>query len=262
VSQTTGVEAEVVLRNFMMERLLERISTSEYRDNFILKGGLLIASMVGIDIRSTMDMDTTVKGRQVGEDEIVSMIKDIIDVPVDDNVTLSYKGVREIREEADYPGFRISLEAALGKTRQTLKVDITAGDFVTPNEIEYSYSLMFEDRAIRILAYNTETVLAEKFETIITRGVANTRMRDFYDVYILTATQSFDDGTFRDALGNTISKRGSARQMGAPGTVIETVATNSTMSGLWQRYQSRNSYAAGVSWRSAIDALYGLAKLL
>ena len=188
LSKKTNAEAEILLRNFMLERFLERVSISEYRKNFILKSGMLIASMVGIDTRSTMDMDATIKGQKLTAEEISAVCTNILSVHIDDGVDLNLRDIEEIREEADYPGYRVSIEARLDKTRQTLKVDITTGDYVTPKEIEYRFKLMFEDREINILAYNLETVLAEKLETIITRGITNTRMRDFYDIYILINT--------------------------------------------------------------------------
>jgi len=200
LSKEKNVEAEIILRNFMLERLLERISISNYRNNFILKGGMLIAAIVGIDTRTTLDLDATIKAQILNEAEVTAIIDDILNVPIDDDVIFTFKSIEEIHEEADYPGYRVSIEAVLDKTRQVLKVDITTGDFVTPREVQYYFKLMFEDRTISIMAYNLETVLAEKFETVITRGVANTRMRDFYDIYILTATQPLDTNTFRAAL--------------------------------------------------------------
>jgi len=262
VSQDKGIEAEVILRNFMLERFLERIAASDYCEHFILKGWLLIASIVGIDTRSTMDMDTTIKGQPLVESAIIKMINDISAVPLDDSVTFAFQSIEEIHEDADYPGFRVSLDAVLDRTRQKMKIDITTGDFVTPREIEYSYNLMFEDRAIRIMAYNIETILAEKFETIITRGVVNTRMRDFYDIYILTGTQKYDMDIFRAAVENTVTKRGTSRQTTEPLPIIRTVATSTNMIDLWQKYQKKNAYAAGVTWEMAIDALCGLGEAI
>lgn len=241
------VEAEIILRNYMLERLLERIAISKYKDRFILKGGMLIAAVVGIDARTTMDLDATINIQISSEAEVVAIIKDIINIPIDDNVLLSFRDIEEIREEADYPGYRISIEAVLDRTRQMLKVDITTGDFVTPREVEYSFKLMFEDRAINIMAYNLETVLAEKFETIITRSVANTRMRDFYDIYILTATQSFDTDTFRAALNTTVEKRHTSEQMAHSKDVIQTILGDEALMNLWARYQKRYIYAADIS---------------
>jgi hypothetical protein len=262
LSKAKNVEAEIILRNFMLERFLERASLSEYRDSFILKGGMLIAAMVGIDTRTTMDMDATIKGRTLTQSETATFVEQILQIPIDDGVSFTLLGIEEIREEADYPGFRASIEAVLDKTRQTLKVDITTGDFVTPKEIEYSFRLMFEDRAISIWAYNLETVLAEKFETIITRGVTTSRMRDFYDIFILTTTQPFDADVFNAALENTVKKRGTTEQMSDISSVFEIVSGSSILIDLWQRYQKKFAYAADVSWEMAMEALNKLAKMV
>ena len=239
----------------MLERLLERISISKYKHSFILKGGMLIAAIVGIDTRTTMDLDVTIKGRTLVETEITAIMNEILNVTIDDCVVFNFKGIEKIREGVDYPGYRISIEALLDKTRQMLKVDITTGDLVTPSEIEYNFRLMFEERLIPVMAYNLETVLAEKFETIITRGLTNIRMRDFYDIYILTTTQSFDREVFHRALKKTTMKRNTVEQMIHTEDVIQRVATSDIMIGLWQRYQKKYSYANDVSWDMMIDSL-------
>jgi predicted nucleotidyltransferase component of viral defense system len=260
LSQKSNVEAEIILRNFMLERFLERVAASEYKRNFILKGGMLIAALVGVDARTTMDMDATIKGQTLTASEVIAIVEEILRTPVDDGVELTFLGIEEIREEADYPGYRVSIAAVLDKTRQTLKVDITTGDFVTPREIEYSFKLMFEDRTINILAYNLETVLAEKFETVVTRGVTNTRMRDFYDVYILTATQHFDAEIFQAALRKTVEKRGTSEQMRDMLEVIKMVEASPVMIDLWEKYQKKYSYANKVTWDMAISAIKALAE--
>ena len=257
MAKAKNVEAEVILRHFMLERFLERISLSRYRTHFILKGGMLIAAMIGVDARTTMDMDTAIKRLHLTEPEIASIIANVLKVDLADNVLFTLKGIEEIREAADYPGFRVAIEAVLDKTRQIFKVDITTGDVITPREIEYSYRLMFENRSIRILAYNLETVLAEKFETIISRGVTNTRMRDFYDIHILTASKhtALDARSFTDALKQTGQKRGTIAQFADAVKIIRTIAESSAMSNLWTRYQKSYSYAADVSWDAAISAI-------
>lgn len=260
LSKVKGVEAEIILRNYMFERFLERVALSKYKSSFILKGGMLIAAMVGIDTRTTMDLDATIKGQVLSEPEIATMFGEILSVPIDDSVVLTLRGIEQTREEADYPGYRISIEAALEKTRLTLKVDITAGDLVTPRAIEYSFKLMFEDRTINIMAYNMETVLAEKFETTITRGTTNTRMRDFYDIYILTNTQTFEEDVFRAALKRTVEKRQTVQQMVDTEDVIQRIATSTIMVDLWKRYQKKYSYAGDITWQMAIDALVILAR--
>ena len=260
LSKEKQVEAEVILRNFMFERLLERIALSAYKDNFILKGGMLIAAMVGIDTRTTMDLDATIKAKNLSEAEIATIITDILEVPIDDGVAFSFRDIQEIHEESDYPGYRVAINALFDKTKQTLKVDITTGDYVTPKEIEYSFKLMFEDRVINIMAYNLETVLAEKFETTITRGVANTRMRDFYDIYILTTTHSFDSAIFSAALRKTTEKRNTVEQMAGPEKIIHSIASDSDMAELWVRYQKKYRYAEGITWEVVLKALNELAR--
>ena len=185
MARNKSINAQIILRNFMLERLLERISLSRYKENLILKGGMLVAAMVGIDTRTTMDMDTTLRGYPLNAESVRAVFTDILAVPVEDHVTLILKKLEEIHDEAEYSGIRVTLEMLLDETRQTLKVDITTGDPITPAAVDYSFKLLFEDRTIQIKAYNLETVLAEKLETIFSRGVANTRMRDFYDVYVL-----------------------------------------------------------------------------
>ena len=185
LSREKSADAQLLMRNYMMERFLERISLSEYRDKFILKGGMLVAAMVGLDARSTMDLDATVKGANVNVEDIENLISAIVSVPIDDGVKFQLKSISEIMDEAEYPGIRVSMTTTFDGVVTPLKIDISTGDAITPREVRYSFKLMLEDRSIDIWAYNLETVLAEKLETIITRTTTNTRMRDFYDIYIL-----------------------------------------------------------------------------
>ena len=180
-----SIQAQIIMRNYVMERFLERISLSKYRNNFILKGGMLVSAMVGLDTRSTMDIDTTIKNIPLSVENARKMIEEIIAIPIDDGMAFSIKSVSEIMDEAEYSGVRANLEATLETMRTPLKVDISTGDVITPREVSYTFKLMFEERTISILAYNLETVLAERMETVIARGVANTRMRDYYDLYVL-----------------------------------------------------------------------------
>ncbi|MCL2208150.1 MAG: nucleotidyl transferase AbiEii/AbiGii toxin family protein [Fibromonadales bacterium] len=255
LSAEKNVDAGIILRNFMHERLLERISISEYKNKFVFKGGMLISAIVGIDSRSTMDIDANIKGQTLNETEIVSIVNNILSLPVDDNVSFTLKSIDEIRDDADYPGYRIAIEAILDKTCQMLKMDVTTGDPIVPKETEYNFMLMFQDRAIGIMAYNLETILAEKVETVIARSVANTRMRDFYDIYILTLTQKLDYGNFKAALKNTVEKRGTVKQMDVADEVILAIAENAIMIDLWQRYRKKYSYAANVTWEVVIESL-------
>ena len=191
--------AQTLIRIFMMERFLERIALSQYRNNFILKGGMLVAALVGLDTRATMDIDTTVKSLKLSKDNAIKIVEDIIAVEIPDGVQFRITRITDIMEEHDYPGIRVMLEATLDKMRQAVKIDISTGDIITPGAVEYSYNLMFEERAISIWTYNLETLLAEKLETIMARGTANTRMRDFYDIYTISRQEAFNKEVLKRA---------------------------------------------------------------
>ena len=200
-------KALVLIRNYFMQRFLERVALSEYRDHFILKGGMLVASIVGLNTRATMDIDTTVKAVSLTREDAVRMIEKIIAVEIPDGTSFQITKVTDIMEEHDYPGLRFMLEARLEKLQQTIKIDISTGDVITPHAVEYSFPLMFEDRSISIWTYNLETLLGEKLETIMARGTANTRMRDFYDLHVLSTQQQFDPEVLKEAFLAT-SKNG------------------------------------------------------
>lgn len=246
---------------------MERLSLSEYKNNFILKGGMLVSSMVGIDIRSTMDIDTTLKNLPLSVDSAESIIKRIISVRLEDGVTFRIKGITEIMDEAEYGGIRVSLEAMFDMMRIPLKIDISTGDIVTPKEIEYEMKLMFEDRKIEILAYNIETLLAEKLETVVTRGIANTRSRDFYDIYILqnNGVSSIDSENFRLAVEATCNKRGSGVVFDEAEEIIKEIEEDKNMQNLWRAYQNKFEYAKEISWgmvtASVKDLLYKSKKM-
>ncbi len=205
-AKKTGVPAQILLRKFMMERFMERVSVSEYRDHFILKGGLLVSAFVGSELRSTMDIDTTVKGLPVATEEIRRIVTEIGDIRLGDNVTFQINDIAKIMDEADYSGLRLNMSAMLDESIVPMKIDISTGDAITPSEIRYDYALMFEDRSILIMAYPMETILAEKIETTLSRSTANTRMRDFYDLFILSKTQAFNVSVVRQALDATAEK--------------------------------------------------------
>lgn len=219
LSREKSADAQILMRNYMMERFLERISLSEYRDKFILKGGMLVAAMVGLDARSTMDLDATIKGANVNVEDIENLISSIVTVPIDDGVKFQLKSISEIMDEAEYPGIRVSMSTTFDGVVTPLKIDISTGDAITPREVRYSFKLMLEDRSIDIWAYNLETVLAEKLETIITRTTTNTRMRDFYDIYILEQLHgtTLNPKILHDALLATAHKRGSEKYLTAHG---------------------------------------------
>ena len=263
LSREKSADAQLLMRNYMMERFLERISLSEYRDKFILKGGMLVAAMVGLDARSTMDLDATVKGANVNVEEIENLISAIVSVPIDDGVKFQLKSISEIMDEAEYPGIRVSMTTTFDGVVTPLKIDISTGDAITPREVRYSFKLMLEDRSIDIWAYNLETVLAEKLETIITRTTTNTRMRDFYDIYILDQLHgnTLNRQTLYDALLATAKKRGTERHLAEAVDVLNEVESSPVMQKLWESYRRKFSYAADLEWSiimGVVRSLYAL----
>ena len=256
LSKEKRISAQLVLQNYMLERFLERVSYSSYSDSFILKGGFLIASMVGLDSRATMDMDATIKGFPVNEDTVLGMIKDIIAVPVEDGISFRIRGIKPIREEDEYQGFRAALFADYETMSVPLKLDITTGDMITPREIKYSYKLMLEDRNIDILAYNLSTLLAEKLETIISRGDLNTRPRDYYDVFILTKlySESIEIEELKDALYATAEKRGTLELMKHFEEIIQNAKVSAVMKRQWDDYKKDFNFASEIEWEAACNA--------
>ena len=258
MAKENNVAAQSVLQTYMLERLLERISISKYKDNFILKGGMLISAMLGIDSRTTMDMDTTIKGFPLTKDNITNIMDEICNIEIDDNVTLKINKVELIREDDDYGGYRITFEAKYNNEMPVImKIDITTGDKITYKEIEYSFTLMLEDRKIQIWSYNVETIIAEKFEAIVKRGVLSTRIRDYYDVYMLINTQSkiIDKRTLKDAITLTAKHRGTSEIIKDWKKIVEKIANDSKMRQQWKRYQKDNFYAEEIEYDDLINAI-------
>ena len=258
MAKENNVAAQSVLQTYMLERLLERISISKYKYNFILKGGMLISAMLGIDSRTTMDMDTTIKGLPLTKDNITNIMDEICNIEIDDNVTLKINKVELIREDDDYGGYRITFEAKYNNEMPVImKIDITTGDKITYKEIEYSFTLMLEDRKIQIWSYNVETIIAEKFEAIVKRGVLSTRIRDYYDVYMLINTQNkiIDKKTLKDAITLTAQHRGTNEIIKDWKKIVEKIANDSKMRQQWKRYQKDNFYAEEIEYKDLINAI-------
>ena len=247
-------QSHILMRNYMMERFLERLANSAYKEKFILKGGKLIASMVGLDIRATMDIDATVKGVNLTENDVREMITEVTAIDIGDGVKFEIRDVAEIMDEAEYPGIRVNLECLYEGIKTPLKLDISTGDIITPREIVYGMKLMFEKREIQLLAYNIETVLAEKMETIIARDVSNTRMRDFYDVHILLSLycEQVDKNYFKEALDKTALKRGSKKLFLEVEEILNDIEDSGYMQRLWILYQNKFNYAADVLWEEVM----------
>lgn len=252
-----NISAQLVMQNYMLERLLERISRSKYKSNFILKGGFLISAIVGLDTRATMDLDTTIKGFTLTHESIRDIFEEICAVEIADDVQFELAGISDIRESDDYPGIRVSLKANYPPISVPLTVDVTTGDMITPREIEYTFSLLFDERSINILAYNLETVLAEKLETVLSRGIANTRPRDFYDVHILYTLRGAecDTQTLQRALSRTAGKRGSLKILGNYPDIIADIRTSDQLRLFWKKYQRDFDYAKDISFDDTCDTI-------
>lgn len=260
VAERSGVPAQAVLQNFMLERLLERISLSPYKENLVLKGGMLIASLVGTAFRTTMDMDATVRARSLDQATIQKMLEEICALALDDEVRFEFEHLEEIREDDSYGGYRASLIAHFEGIRTPVKIDLTTGDKLTPDAILYEYPSGFEEKTLEIWAYNLETVLAEKVETILRRSTLNTRARDFYDVYLLVGTQgeSLDRALFREALIATIAHRKSPVLLAKSAETLQAILADNAMQARWQRYAQKYAYARGVEFSNIIQVVSDL----
>lgn len=254
-----SAKAQLLIRNYGMERFLERVSLSEHRDNFILKGGMLVSAMVGLENRATMDIDTSIRNMPLDTIAAKAMVEEIIAVPVDDNIRFEINDFGTIMDDAEYSGVRISLNAFLDATRIPLKIDISTGDAITPAAVNYQYKLMFEERYITLWAYNLETVLAEKIETVLSRSILNTRLRDFYDLYVLQDTGlEIDKATLAAALTATARKRGSEQALALYERTLDEIRISPLMREQWERYQGKNNYAAGIVWDDVISDIRAL----
>ena len=266
LSKKKSADAQILMRNYMMERFLERISLSEYKNQFILKGGMLVAAMVGLDARATMDLDATIKGTNVSVEDVEMIISQIISIPLDDGVSFRVKRISEIMEEANYPGVRVSMETKFDGVITPLKIDISTGDVITPREIKYKFNLMLEDRTIEVWAYNLETVLAEKLETVVSRNVTNTRMRDFYDIYILQKLygEQLSKDVLWDALVATAKKRETLEQIETEDIdeVFDEIQSSSVMENLWKAYQRNYSYSADIPWHTIMKSIRTLYEII
>ena len=258
LSKEVEIEPYVLIRKYMMERFLERVSKSKYNGSFILKGGMLVSAFVGIESRATMDIDTTIKGIPVTITEMKRMITEISDIYLEDNVKFRIKKLSEIMDEMEYTGIRFSMEAIMDGAVIPLKIDISTGDVITPGEISYSYKLMFEDRTIPIMTYPVETILAEKLETVISRSITNTRMRDFYDIHLLLQLHKIDYDIFALALERTAKKRESLLLLENAENVLKAVNSSDDMKKMWTTYQKKFRYARSYTWD---DMMWSIRKL-
>lgn len=264
MSAKKKLRAQEVLQMFLFERVLERLANSTYKDNFILKGGLLISSMIGISERTTMDMDTTVRGIQMEEDEIVKAVKEIISVDVDDGINFEYESIEPIREDDAYNNFRVHLRAKYGKIDSPMKIDVTTGDVITPAAIQYDFPMLFEDKSVSVMAYTLETILAEKYETIFRRNVGTTRARDYYDLHTLFRSRKDEirPDVLKAAVLHTAKKRDSAKDIEDWQEIIADIKNEPLMQSLWDNYVAENQYIGELSFEKVLKTVEEVALMI
>ena len=261
VAKQNNADARTLMRIYMMERFLERLAQSEYRDNFIIKGGILVTAMIGVAHRSTMDIDTSMKNLNLSAEDALRVVNQVKDIDLDDGVSFEVKDVSNIMDEMEYPGIRVTMNANVGRLITPLKIDISTGDVITPRAIEFNYDLLLEDRSISLWSYNLETILAEKLQTVLARGILNTRMRDFYDIRMLLDTyeDKVNKAVLKDAFAATCKKRGTDPLQEQAEEIIKIIEADEQLQVLWKAYQKKYSYAAEIDYASVIS---GVRKLM
>ena len=264
LSKKTNIPNKYLIQNFMFEALLKRISMSIYKDKFIIKGGLLLSSIFGVDLRSTMDLDTTIKGLPLDRETITKVFNEIINIDLKDNVKLEIENIKDIKEEELYSGFEVNLKAEFEGLKTNLMIDITTGDVITYKEVEYKYSTLFDNVTINIMTYNYETIIAEKFESIISRNIDNTRMKDYYDLYMFVNLK-WDDinkDTLRKAIINTSKARETLNYIDNASKYIELISDDSRLKSLWKNYQNNYEYAKNISFKDVINSVQQINNIL
>ena len=261
VAKQNNADARTLMRIYMMERFLERLAQSEYRDNFIIKGGILVTAMIGVAHRSTMDIDTSMKNLNLSAEDALRVVNQVKDIDLDDGVSFEVKDASNIMDEMEYPGIRVTMNANVGRLITPLKIDISTGDVITPRAIEFNYDLLLEDRSISLWSYNLETILAEKLQTVLARGILNTRMRDFYDIRMLLDTyeDKVNKVVLKDAFAATCNKRGTDHLQEQAEEIIKIIEADEQLQVLWRAYQKKYSYAAEIDYASVIS---GVRKLM
>lgn len=261
VAKQNNADARTLMRIYMMERFLERLAQSEYRDNFIIKGGMLVTAMIGVAHRSTMDIDTSMKNLNLSAEDALRVVNQVKDIDLDDGVSFEVKDVSNIMDEMEYPGIRVTMNANVGRLITPLKIDISTGDVITPRAIEFNYDLLLEDRSISLWSYNLETILAEKLQTVLARGILNTRMRDFYDIRMLLDTyeDKVNKAVLKNAFAATCKKRGTDHLQEQAEEIIKIIEADEQLQVLWRAYQKKYSYAAEIDYASVIS---GVRKLM
>lgn len=255
ISKGDSKVAQALIRIFFMERFLERVSLSKYKDQFVLKGGMLVASLIGISLRATMDIDTTVKALPLTKDKLERIIIEICEIPLEDNISFRIIDMETIMDEFDYPGIRIHMEALLEKLKQPIKIDISTDDAITPGAVEYKYPLMLEERDICLNTYNVETLLVEKSQTIVNRGLANTRMRDFYDLYEIVQKIDFSWDIYRQAFYMTCKRRETIFSKEKVETELKNLSSSTEVEEMWKKFKNKNYFVEDIEYSEIIKVI-------
>lgn len=263
-ARALGLDAQLLLKRYFMEQMLARIAQSEYKTNFILKGGLLISSLIGLSSRTTQDIDVSIVNKPLSIEEIEQMMTNVCKIDLNDNIRYELTNVQEIREEFEYPGIRLSFKVYMDKIVDSLKMDITTGDTITPKEINYGYKLLLEDKVINLCSYPIETIIAEKLESILSKNILGTRMRDYYDIYMLENLfkDRINKENQKQALLNTCEKRATTNVLTNPSDIIADIENDWGQQNLWKNYASKNTYVGNVNFEDTIKSIKSILKLI
>ena len=264
ISKKTGVNANSLLQMCLFEGILEKISKSKYKNHFILKGGLLISSLIGVEMRSTLDIDTTIRGLPMNEENISKILQEILEIYIDADIVYRLVKLERIRTEDFYEDFSATISCRYGKINTNLNIDITTGDIITPKEVQYFYEKILEEGSISILTYTIETIIAEKFETISSRNITTTRARDFYDLYMLynLYKSKIDKNILKEAITLTSQHRNSYSLVLQNKEIVKLFYQSDSLKNLWAKYVQNNSYAKDISFNDTISIYEEIGSIL
>lgn len=264
ISKKTGVNANSLLQMCLFEGILEKISKSKYKNHFILKGGLLISSLIGVEMRSTLDMDTTIRGLPMNEENISKILQEILEIYIDADIVYRLVKLERIRTEDFYEDFSATISCRYGKINTNLNIDITTGDIITPKEVQYFYEKILEEGSISILTYTIETIIAEKFETISSRNITTTRARDFYDLYMIynMYNNKINQEILGEAIVKTARQRGSLKAIRQYKEIVELFKINSTIKNIWDRYAKNNPYTKDIKFSDTVEVYEEIGNIL
>ena len=262
-SKELSVPPQIVLQNYLMECFLDRLEKSEYADRFIIKGGVLIASIVGLSNRTTMDIDTTVRRIHLNESEVAKIISYVCSVEADDDFKFSFDRVEQIRDADEYQGFRAFVIANYEMLHNQLSIDITAGDSIYPKALIHDFSRTLGDGEISLLSYSLETVFAEKLETILSRNITSTRPRDYYDVYVLSsARKKINKKELKMALELTCRHRKTTNILSQVPEIISAIKSSENLSNQWDIFIKKNPYASEIPFLQTVERIENLLKIV